>query len=288
MIVRLIDEGLLNHEMRGFPATAFRECSLMQERYHVGVEALAAAYHYPITIRIQRRMTEIRRQFARSQKIGDSAVMAKRLARRGRIIGKPLPGVGAQERVFEQLSGDRSAVLGFGDFSTTMRQNDLFVAIVSFWVSNDACEGRNSCAGAEQEQPVPLQQAIRYKSAGRFRADQNLHAGLEALQIGGERTIRYFDAKEFELVVVYRARDGIGPHNRPPIDFETDHRELTAAETKTRVSRRREAEQAASPVRDGQHELTADSAPSFRGSCAGDRRNKLVRRKIAHLAGLLS
>jgi hypothetical protein len=67
------------------------------------------------------------------------------------------------------------------------------------------------------------------------------------------------------------AGNAIGTHQRPPVDFETDHGELTAAKSEPGVAGRREAEEAVCPMGNRQHDFAVDSFPRICSRHAGSR-----------------
>ena len=60
----------------------------------------------------------------------------------------------------------------------------------------ERCE---SGTGGKQDQALAGPQIGQQQRAGRLAADQDLVAGLDMLQPGGERPVRHLDAEELEL-----------------------------------------------------------------------------------------
>src|SRR5580693_2224214 len=130
------------------------------------------------------------------------------------------------------MSDDDSAVIRFPDFPAAMHQSDAFEALVDLRVAR--CSRNNSGASAQQIQPATWRQAIHHEGPGRLVTDQNLHAGHKMLKAGRHWTVRHLDTEEFEPVVKGGTGHAIGAHERPPVDFETDHRGIDRCETGTR------------------------------------------------------
>ena len=92
------------------------------------------------------------------------------------------------------------------------------------------------------------QQIAQHQRAGRLAADHQRVAFLEMLQTRCERPIRHLDTEELKMLLVVRAGDTVGTHQRTPFDFQTDHDELTVLETQPLVTRGLETEQRVIPV----------------------------------------
>jgi hypothetical protein len=84
--------------------------------------------------------------------------------------------------------------------------------------------------------------------------------GGDVLEARGQRAVRDFDAEEFELVLVMRARQAVGPQQGLAADLEADHHELSALVAKRSVAGRLEAEERLGPVPDVDDVLFAEAA----------------------------
>ena len=203
---------------------------------------------------------EIGGELAVVQQQRDAAIVAERLARHGGVIGQLLAHEFADQLVVRQFIRDVVAVGEFGRPATAMHHDHALEALIDLGVLDQAQPGGEAGAGAEQEQIAALAQIVDQQRAGRLAADQNLVALLEVLQARGQRAVGDLDAEEFQLVLIRRAGEGIGAHQRPALGLDAHHDELTAAEAETRRARRAETEQTVGPVTDADDALGVEIA----------------------------
>ena len=134
-----------------------------------------------------------------------------------------------------------------------MGEDNFLELFEGFRIADQAGERRDAGAGREHVEPLAGCQRIEHQRAGRLLAHQNLIAGLDRLQMRGQRPIRHLDREEFEFLVPGRAGDRIGAVDRLAVDHQADHREFAGAETELCRTRHAEAEQPVRIVRDAGH-----------------------------------
>src|SRR5690606_15952989 len=154
----------------------------------------------------------------------------------------------AEILVVRQLLGNQVLVGQLAHPATTVGQDHLVEALVGFRVLDDADEGRQAGASAQQIEIATGQHVIQYQSAGGLAADDDVVTDLDVLQAGGQGAIRHLDAVELHGVLVIRTSDTVGTHQRATLDFQTDHDEMAVLEAQTRITGGLEGEQGVGPV----------------------------------------
>ena len=157
--------------------------------------------------------------------------------------------------MFHQAVHHHFTVAEFGDGAAAVDQDDVFVAFVGVRVFDDADEGCEAGAGAEQVQGFAGVQIVLDERAGGFAADQEFIADDDLLQMRGQRASGDLDGEELQMFLVVGVAHGVGAQQWPAVYFQADHGELPADEAEAGVTRGGEAEKRVGPVPDGQHRL---------------------------------
>ncbi len=236
------------------------EAALVQHGADVGQHMRAAADHRAVGFGIDLGNADVLAELAAFHELGNAALVAERLARDGRVIDQLFAHHVAEEFVVRQFAFDEVGVGQFADPAHAVHQDDLVEAFVDVRVLDDAHEGRQAGAGAEQEQVLAGLEVVDHQRAHRLAADQNGVALFQVLQARGERAVLHLDAEEFEVFFVVGAGDAVGPQQRLAFDFEADHHEVAVVEPQGRVTRRGEGKQGVVPVVHAQYALSIESS----------------------------
>ncbi len=123
-----------------------------------------------------------------------------------------------------------------------------FETLVGLGILDDAEKRSESGTRAEQVKIAPWQQMVQQQRSGRLAAHQHPVTFAQVLQPRGERPVGHLDTEELEFLFVVCADDAVGTQQRPLVDLEADHREVTVAEAEAAVAGGPEAEQRIVPV----------------------------------------
>ena len=111
-----------------------------------------------------------------------------------------------------------------------MSEDDLLELLIGVGIAQQARERRDARPGRDHEQALRRRQSVKHQRARRLLAHQDRIAGLDFLQLGGERAVRHLDGEEFKLVVPGGACDRIGTEHRLIRIRQADHHELAGPE----------------------------------------------------------
>ena len=237
----------------GVAVIAFDEAAALEQRLDVAQHVRAAADHHPVSLLVQRREVEILEQLLGGDQVGDAAGVAERLARHRRIVDELFAHAVAQKFVAGQLLRDALAIGELGDLAHAVNEHDALEAVIDLRILDQAQEGREAGAGAEQIEMLAGQEIVEQQRAGRLAADDDGIAFLEVLELRGEGPVRHLDREELQRVLVVGADKAIGAQKRAPLDRQADHGELPVLEAEAGVARGGEAEQRVGPVMNAQH-----------------------------------
>ena len=169
-------------------------------------------------------------ELAATDERGDAAHMARFFARRGRIERHPAIGELADQRILGKLGNQFLPVDQLGIVAAGMGEDDLLELLIGVGIAQQAGERRDAGAGRDHEQALRRRQSVEHQRARRLLAHQDRIAGLDFLQLGGERAVRHLDREELQLLVPGRACDRIGAEHRLLRIRQADHHELAGAE----------------------------------------------------------
>src|SRR5690606_28225890 len=142
----------------------------------------AATEHETVVGGIQRGQYQILLQLAAEQEVGDTTVVHVRLTRHSRVVQQLVANDFAQKLVLRQFPADVVLVGQLADVAHAVYQDDLLVGLVDLGILDDAHEGRQASARAQQVQVLARQQVFRHQGAGGLGADQDAIADLQVLQ----------------------------------------------------------------------------------------------------------
>ena len=176
--------------------------------------------------------------------------MFERLAGDGRVVLELIGDHLAEELVLWKFLREVLVVGKFVDFAHTVHQDDFLEAFVGNGIADDAHERREAGAGRQHIQALGRDQVIDQQRAGRLAPDDHGVPDLNVLQPGGQRAVLNLDAQELEVLLVVRADDAVGAQQGFAVDTQANHREVTVAEPKRRVSGQRKGKLRVGPMVD--------------------------------------
>src|SRR5262249_6294159 len=110
-----------------------------------------------------------------------------------------------------------------------------------------------------QVETLTLAQIADDESARRLATDEDRMPGLDVTQARRQRAVRDLDAVELEMLFVVGARHAVRAEQRPPVEHEADHHEVTIVEPESPVPRRAEAHQRVVPMVNAEYALFVKS-----------------------------
>ena len=205
------------------------------------IEREVAADHRAIVLGADRFDAQILVDIARPQQIGDPAHLGALFAGGGRVILDLFPEALADHLVeqFVMLErGDQFGAIGqLAGLAAGMGDDDLVVILVGLRLAQERGEGGEAGACGKEPEPLAGHQRIMHQRADRRGPQDDLVAGLDMLQPGGERAVGHLDRVEFELFVPGGRSDRIGAQQRLllagigiGIAHQPDHHEFAGAE----------------------------------------------------------
>ncbi len=150
--------------------------------------------------------------------------------------------------MFAQLAADEVGIGEFIHLAYAVHQHHFFEALIGGRVLDQADEGGQPGAGAQQVEMLAGQEIGDHQGAGGLLADHDALAFFQVLQARGQRAVLHLDAEKFQMVGMVGTGNAVGAHQRLALDFQANHDELAIFKAQAGVARGAEAEQGIVPV----------------------------------------
>ncbi len=167
-----LHERFFDHVVAGFACIALFETSGLEDFRDVGEHRRAATQHEAVLLSVDGGQPEISRQLAVLEQQRNTALMAKRFARHGRVVDELFAHQFADQLVVRQLLRNVVAVGELVRPAHAMHDDDALEALVDLGILDQAEPGREAGAGAEQIEVAAFAQIVDQQRAGRLAADQ--------------------------------------------------------------------------------------------------------------------
>src|SRR5690606_35404982 len=157
----LLDEGALDGVRALNALTAFLEAPAIHDGGQVLEHGRAAAEHEAVVFQVRLRQADVLEQLAAGHQIGQAPLVAVGFAGHGRVVDQLFTHLLAEILVVRQLLGDQILIGQLAHPAATVGQDHLVEALVGFRVLDDADEGRQTGAGAQQVQVAARQHVVQ-------------------------------------------------------------------------------------------------------------------------------
>src|SRR5690606_29042986 len=182
------DEGAFYDEIARLVERAFNEAGGLDHLLDILQHRHGAADHDTIGFAVERLGTERAEQLIALYQDGDAAHPLGSLAG-GRVeIGEPFTGEFADQRVLARQFGQRIAIGELGHVAAGVGQDDAIELLIGVRIADEAGEWRHARSGADHVKVLGRRQRVGHQRARRFLAHQHRVAGLDLLQVLGQRT----------------------------------------------------------------------------------------------------